>query len=67
MRNQYRASRRLDGLYEIYLYPDDPAYGLAEKFLDKRNFTALSAGHVFLGRPEDYARFESALTEEAKP
>jgi len=59
----YRPSRRLDGLYELYLYPDDPAYKLAERYLAKHNFTALSWGHVFTGRPEDYARFEAELKD----
>ncbi len=60
---QYRPSLRLDGLYEIYLYPDDPAFVLAEIYLKKRNFTALSAGKAFVGRPEDYAYFEAALKD----
>jgi len=36
---------------------------LAERFLEKHNFTALSAGHIFVGRPEDYARFEAVLRD----
>lgn len=59
--SQYRASRRFDGRYEIYLYNDDPAFVLAERLLEKHNFTVLSAGHLFVGRPEDFARFEAAL------
>jgi hypothetical protein len=58
---RYHPSLRPDGLYEMYLYSDDPAYGLAERYLEKHNFTALSAGYSFVGRPEDYARFEAAL------
>ena len=61
---RYRAVCRWDGRYEIYLYSDDPVYKLAELYLEKRNLSALSAGHIFVGRPEDYARLEAALTQE---
>ena len=60
----YRASMRSDGRFEMYLYKDDRAYVLAERFLEKHNFTATSAGHAFVGRPEDFAKFEAALREE---
>ena len=60
---RYRPSlRQEDGLYEIFLYPDDPAYQAAEQHLTKRLFSALSAGYSFIGRPEDYARFEAAIS-----
>lgn len=63
----YRPSLRLDGLYEIFLYPDDPFYWAALRHLTRHTFSALSAGHVFVGRPEDYARFEAALAPKEKP
>ncbi len=65
---RYRPSlRQEDGLYEIFLYPDDPAYQAAEQYLTKRTFSALSAGYSFIGRPEDYARFETALAAPTCP
>jgi len=59
---RYRPSLRLsDGLYEIFLYPDDPAWDAANKHLQRRAPYALSNGRAFIGRPEDYARFEEAI------
>lgn len=58
---QYKPSLRADGLYEIYLYADDFAWPAAMLFLEKHSFGALSAGSTFIGRPEDYARFEVEL------
>jgi hypothetical protein len=59
---RYRPSLRLsDGLYEIFLYPDDPAWKAALEHLTKRAPYALSNGRAFIGRPEDYALFEAAI------
>ena len=64
---RYRPSLRMsDGLYEIFLYPDDPAWKAAERCLTKHAPYALSSGRSFVGRPEDYARFEAALAGETK-
>lgn len=57
----YRPSLRQDGLYEIFLYQDDPAWDAAMQHLEARTFSVLSAGRSFVGRPEDYARFSAAL------
>ena len=57
----YSPSVRYDGKYEIFLYPDDPAFKLAERLLKGHNFTALSAGKVFVGTEEDFAGFAAEL------
>jgi len=61
LRKWIKCHRMNDGPYEIYVCNDDPAFGLAERYLEKHNFTSLSAGCAFVGRVEDFARFEAAL------
>ena len=57
----YRPSLRQDGFYEIFLYPDDPAYKVAEEHLERRSFAPLSAGFSFVGTAEEYFRFGLAM------
>ena len=61
IRRLYRPALRLDGLWEIFMYSDDPGYEAALKTLERRTFAPLSAGYIFVGRPEDFAKFEAAI------